>query len=289
MTQTTQTLNEITAAEVVDVELDQSEATKQTEAAEVAQPETSDPSVEVASGVEVTVDEPTVQVSEVEAPLPVSISENVKLAEGEIDPNDTVEVVKAIFIQFGTDYGSIMHTQLDCVDGTYTLTSFGNPTLQFAYCSDVAKQRPEATAEEIEYIQNAVFVSGFPADDAVGVLEMALNMQERLSRKGLKLDIAGMIAPVRTESGRHVLVADPDQVMAIAAKAAYLSGRATLKRIEDAQNAVMAAEQAEAAEKAKADEVPAATVVVDQAVEELQAQSEETKTEQPAEVAQPTE
>lgn len=178
--------------------------------------------------------------SEETAVMPVSISESVELKDV-VDPNDPIELIKAIFIQYGTDYGQVMRTQLDQVDGIYTLTSFGNPTLQFLYHSN--PQGENLTEEDKERIKRTVHVSGFPADDAVAVLELVLNMQERLAVKGFGIAIAGVIAPVQSADGHNILVSDFDQVIALSARASFLSGRATLKRIEDAQNASKAAEE----------------------------------------------
>lgn len=209
--------------------------------------------IERAEAIEVKVDETnTSQAAEAQ---PVAISETVELKVN-VDPNDPVELIKAIFIQFGTDYSQTMRTQLDNVEGAYTLTSFGNPTLQFMYHSD--PKGDKITEEEMAEIKRTVYVSGFPADDAVGILEMVLNMQKRLSAKGFDIAIAGVIAPVQTGDGHNVIISDFEQVMALSARAAFLSGRASLKRLEDAQNAAKAAEHAAAEAKTESSEVESA-------------------------------
>ena len=201
---------------------------------------------ETVEAIQVQVADAQEQVHTEESPaLPVAISDSVEL-KGEVDPNDPIEIIKAIFIQYGTDFGDYMRTQLDQVDGIYTLTSFGNPTLQFLYHSN--PQGENLTDEDKERIKRTVHVSGFPADDAIAVLELVLNMQKRLAVKGFDIAIAGVIAPVQSADGHNVLVSDFDQVIALSARASFLSGRATLKRLEDAQNASKAAEEAVAAQ-----------------------------------------
>lgn len=208
--------------------------------------------IERAEAIEVKVSEASTAQTEAQ---PVSISENVELKDA-VDPNDPIELIKAIFIQFGTDYSQTMRTQLDNVDGVYTLTSFGNPTLQFMYHSDPKSE--DISEDDLAEIKRTVYVSGFPADDAVGILEMVLNMQKRLSAKGFEIAIAGVIAPVQTGDGHNVIISDFEQVMALSARASFLSGRATLKRLEDAQNASKAAEAAASeAQAPEAVEAPA--------------------------------
>lgn len=201
-----------------------------------------DKDVKLAETVEVKAEQAEAVATESAELEPVQISESASLSENP-DFENPMERVKALFVQIGTDYSNVMRTQMDSVDGKLTLTSFAHPTLQFLYTPELQVVSEQDKAE----VQSTIFVAGFPADDAMGVLTIVMDLQRRAHKMGMNVNIGGVIAPVQTDNGTHVLVADPDQVNAIAARTMFLQGRATLKMINDAIAAKEAAKEAEKA------------------------------------------
>lgn len=133
------------------------------------------------------------------------------------------EVIKAVFIQFGTEHSGETKWQLDEPQpGVLTLTSFVYPTMQFLY----ADEAPEAA-----------YVGIFPADDAAAVASLILSMRERLNQHSMQLGISGVIAPVIDGQQRRSLTSGMGEVYEITAVTSIERSRRLLKDMKERKDA----------------------------------------------------